>query len=105
MFVNKALHNQAPEYIKDMLISYQSQRHLRSSQNMLLTFSTALFLLRLLLSGIYYVIHKISVKHGHFKKGLEDLSILSRFWRLIGLENCEGLALLCLIVILCLYEF
>ncbi len=37
MFVYKALHNQAPEYIKDMLIPYQSQRHLRSSQNMLLT--------------------------------------------------------------------
>ncbi len=36
MFVYKALHNQAPEYIKDMLIPYQSQRHLRSSQNMLL---------------------------------------------------------------------
>ena len=37
MFVFKALHDQAPEYIKDMLIPYQSQRHLRSSQNMLLT--------------------------------------------------------------------
>ncbi len=37
MFIYKALHNQAPEYIKDMLIPYQSQRHLRSSQNMLLT--------------------------------------------------------------------
>ncbi len=37
MFVYKALHNQAPEYIKDMLIPYQSQRHLRSSQNKLLT--------------------------------------------------------------------
>ncbi len=37
MFVYKALHNQAPEYIKDMLIPYQSQRHLRSSQNILLT--------------------------------------------------------------------
>ncbi len=34
---SSALHNQAPEYIKDMLIPYQSQRHLRSSQNMLLT--------------------------------------------------------------------
>ncbi len=32
MSVYKALHNQAPEYIKDMLIPYQSQRHLRSSQ-------------------------------------------------------------------------
>ncbi len=29
MFVYKALHNQAPEYIKDMLIPYQSKRHLR----------------------------------------------------------------------------
>ncbi len=37
MFVYKALHNQAPEYIKDMLIPYQSQRHLRCSQYMLLT--------------------------------------------------------------------
>ncbi len=36
MCVYKALHNQAPEYIKDMLTPYQSQRHLRSSQNMLL---------------------------------------------------------------------
>lgn len=37
MFVFKALHDQAPEYIKDMLIPYQSQRHLRFSRNMLLT--------------------------------------------------------------------
>lgn len=36
-FVFKALHNQAPTYINDMLIPYQSQRQLRSSQNMLLT--------------------------------------------------------------------
>ncbi len=57
MCVYKALHNQAPEYIKDMLIPYQSQRHLRSSQNMLLpsrVVETTLFLLRLLHSGMYY---------------------------------------------------
>jgi len=36
-FVFKALHDLAPEYIKDMLSLRQSQRHLRSSQKMLLT--------------------------------------------------------------------
>ncbi len=33
MFVYKALHNQAPEFIKDMLVPFQSQHHLCSSQN------------------------------------------------------------------------
>ncbi len=39
-----------------------------------------------------------------FKKDLKTYLFYQAFWRLIGLENCEGLALLCLII-LCLYEF
>ncbi len=107
MFIYKALHNQAPEYIKDMLIPYQSQRHLRSSQNMLLTVPWS----RLRSNGdrafsvaapaLWHVL-PLSIKSAAsmdiFLNGLEDLSILSSFWCLIGLENCDGLAL-------CLYEF
>ncbi len=38
------------------------------------------------------------VKHGHFKKGLEDLSFLSSFWCLIELDYCEGCA--CYVILL-----
>ncbi len=62
MFVYKALHNQAPVYIKYMLIPYQSQRHLHSSQNMLITVPQSrlrhsgdrAFEVQLLHSGMYY---------------------------------------------------
>ncbi len=107
MFVYKALHNQAPEYIKDMLIPYQSQRHLRSSQNMLLTvprsrlrrsgdraFSVAAPALWNVLPLSIKVLSSMDI----LKKELEDLSFLSNFWCLIELEYCEGCA--CYVILL-----
>ncbi len=75
MFVYKALHNQAPEFIKDMLVPFQSQRHLCSSQNMLLTVprsrlrgsgDRAFSVVAPALWNVLPLSIKSALKHGHF---------------------------------------
>ncbi len=64
MFVYKALHNQTPEYIKDMLIPYQSKCHLRLLK--ICSGDRAFSVVDPALWKCITVIQKICVKHGHF---------------------------------------